>query len=105
MDDNNLFFDITPNGEEKHFLLRNACSLEVETEVGPIKLVVDKDQPMFLFIEIEGEMRRCYDLRNYDLNFLSNKEVLAFLQKVRESEFFARIVDDEQDLNEEWADL
>lgn len=103
--DENLHFEITPNGEEKQFVLKKPCRLTCETSVGPINLILDQVRPIFLFIEIEGEMRRCYDLRSYSLSFETKAAVEDFLEKVRDSDFFQRIVEDETELNEEWAEL
>lgn len=103
--DDNLHFEITPNGEEKQFVLHKPCALACPTEVGPINLILDQDHPIFLFVEIDSEMRRCYDLRNYNLRFVHKNDVLDFLEKVRDSDFFTRMVEDEIELNEEWEEL
>lgn len=103
--DDNLYFNITPNGDDKEFVLQNPHSLTCKTNVGPIRLTLDRDKPIFLFVEIDGEFRRCYDLRKYQLQFQTEDEVEQFLKKIRDSDFFNTIVEEELDMNQEWEDL
>lgn len=98
-------FHLTPDDNEGQFELKKPCSLLCDTAAGQINLIIDLEKPIFLFVEIEDEIRRCYDLKNYALQFESEKDAVYFLKNVQESRFFKKIVEDEIALNREWDAL
>ncbi|MFB3785965.1 MAG: hypothetical protein ACE15F_06300 [bacterium] len=85
--------------------MRNPCSLECHTGVGRITLLVDQANPLYLFISIAGEPRRCVDLAPFHLAFADRREALEFLEQIRNSDFTADLVREEESLETGWDSL
>ncbi|NPU99424.1 MAG: hypothetical protein HPY51_19720 [Candidatus Omnitrophica bacterium] len=85
--------------------LKNPCSLEWYTGIGRITLLVDQANPVYLFISIEGEPRKCVDLAPFHLTFADRQETLDFLEQLRDSEFMSEILQEEESMQNGWDAL
>lgn len=94
----------TDDGRQR-IVLRSPCILDCDTEVGFISLILDKDYPHYLLVQINGELRKCLGFEDYDLHFQDDEAVFQFLEWVRETEIFQEIVEDEKALDQDWAEL
>ncbi len=94
------------DGDDKSYIrLRNPCILDCHTEIGVVSLILDKDQPGYLFVSIGGELRKCYSLKDYNIHFDGNSQVIDFLQEVSNSGFMKDLIEKEKDLEEGWDAL
>ncbi|HQH72721.1 MAG TPA: hypothetical protein PK360_11645 [bacterium] len=85
--------------------MRNPCVLEWDTRIGRITLLVDQANPLYLFISIDGEPRKCVDLAPFHLAFADRRETLEFLEKIRDSDFTADLIREEESLDTGWDAL
>ncbi len=85
--------------------LREPCQLDCVLDGDAVTLILDRADPRYLFLCIEGEVRRAYDLSSYSLAFSSRREAVSFLESLRDSEFFQNLMQEERDMNREWDAL
>lgn len=93
------------NGGPRPMGMKNPSSLECHTGVGPITLLVDQANPVYLFISIAGEPRKCVDLAPFHLAFADRREALDFLEEIRDSDFFTDLVRGEESFDSGWDAL
>ncbi len=96
---------IFPNNDDDLLNLKNLCVLDCETEVGTISLMLDQKKPYYLFISIEGELRKCVDLKESCLTFHDESEVMQFLEEISDSNFMDELIEIETNLDEGWKEL
>ncbi|RJP26027.1 MAG: hypothetical protein C4527_16070 [Candidatus Omnitrophota bacterium] len=103
---NNQFSDSNIQGDGDFYLdLRHLCILDCKTEVGTISLILDQKQPHYLFVSIDEELRKCYSLLEFQMQFDNEKQVIEFLIQLVNSDFMDDLIAIEKNLDEGWAAL
>lgn len=88
------------------FHLNNPCVLDVQTDVGLVSLMMDKEYAQYIFVSIEGELRKCIDISDFDsLKFDNDEQVFNYLQYFQDSYIFQELIDQEKEIEEGWQDL
>lgn len=105
MDADSGFLYLPMNEGDGSFTLQDPCLLDCPTEGELITFTIDRANPQYLFVSIGGEMRRCFDLSPLNLSFETREEAIAYLESLRDSDFFNKIVREEQSLNRNWDSL
>jgi hypothetical protein len=102
-DINPLFF---PMGDKRHpKIIKSPCSLDCDTDAGLFTLLIDCENPSFLFVSIDNELRKCVDLSLKKRRFETKEEAIEFLLKLRDSPVFDELVNEELNMNDEWDKL
>ncbi len=94
-----------PNDKGIYLMLHNPCVIDCTTKDSVISLIMDKEYPQYLFLQIDGEFRRCYDLGEETPAFETNEEVAEFLIELSNSSFMDEIIEEERKMNQEWKKL
>ncbi len=105
MADQNNDFNFEPNDDMLYLTLRNPCIIDCQTEAGVFSLIIDRQYPRYLFLQIDGEMRKCYDMGEDVQMFSSDEEAADFLIELTQSDFMEQLIEEEREMNEEWDDL
>ncbi len=88
------------------FLLRSPCVVDVETDAGLLSLMMDKEYPNYLFVSIDGELRKCVELSKKPPYPIENDEdVIDFLHSLEHSSIVQTIIEQETELDEGWEEL
>ncbi len=105
MEHDGIYLNLSSDEGPFQVQLSNPCIFDIESEVGLVSLILDKQYPQYLIIHIDNEPRKCVGLHEFNLEFKEDEEVKEFLQTVSTSEFFDEIIEDEKSMNDGWAAL
>lgn len=96
----------TPGPEkDPRSFLTNPCVLDVETPVGLVSLLMDVEHYQYLFVQIEGAWRKCIRLQGEDHRIGNEDEVWEFLNRFRNSDAFAELIAEEENINSGFDEL
>ncbi|MBN2325800.1 MAG: hypothetical protein JXR73_01510 [Candidatus Omnitrophica bacterium] len=98
-----LFFPIHP--KQGSFTLEDPCLLDCETKSHIVTLLIDVKNSRYLFILIDGDMRRCIDLSEDAPSFETREDAMRFLQSWRDSQAFEEMAADEESMDKKWDSL
>lgn len=106
MDEFDRFHVPDENDDDGLYLsLTNPCVLDCNTEIGRITLILDRQHPRFLFVQIAEEFRKCILLDSDLAVFPDDMAVYDFLHRFQETAAFNRLIAEEKNLDEGWEAL
>lgn len=105
MKNDGIFLNLSTEEGPFQVQLENPCIYDMETDIGLVSLILDKQYSDYLIIHIDNEPRKCVGLQEFNMDFSNDEEVNEFLKSVSETEFFEEIIADEKSLIEGWANL
>ncbi|MDP8245647.1 MAG: hypothetical protein P9L94_16300 [Candidatus Hinthialibacter antarcticus] len=104
MSDGFSFHIPTGDGDE-HLMLTNPCVVDCNTEIGRITLILDRQYPRFLFVQIMNEWRKCILLEPQLTHFNNDMEIFDFLRRFQATTAFNKLIEEEKNLDAGWEAL
>lgn len=93
------------SGDNEHVILTKPCVVDCNTEIGRITLILDRQYPLFLFVQIANEWRKCILLEPEIARFHDDMDVFDFLNRFQSTTAFNRLIDEEKSLDDGWEAL
>ncbi|MBI1386917.1 MAG: hypothetical protein GC154_00530 [bacterium] len=86
-------------------VLKNPCVADCNTEIGRVTLILDREYPRMLFVQINEEWRKCIMLDEEYARFRDDMEVHDFLVRFQSTGMFNQLIEEEKKLDEGWKAL
>ncbi len=103
--DDEFRFHAPSGGGDDYLMLTNPCVVDCNTEIGRITLILDRQYPQCLFVQIMNEWRKCILLDPHLAEFRDDMEVFDFLTRFQETTAFNKLIEEEKNLDEGWEAL
>ena len=89
-----------------YYPIQDPCILDLDTEAGFVTLMIDRKNPVYVFMSLNHELVKCFDLTEHaPLRLATDHAAKKFLRQFAHSEFFQHILREEIEFEEKWREL